>query len=109
MIETAIQEECELKSQRYKNNTGHTWYSGRQERGRFDRDQTPPIKREVNVTSTVECFRCREPGHIAKHCQNSPRCFKCGKKGHVGRQCRSGNRQQGNLSSRGPPAARETA
>ena len=35
MIETAIQEECELKSQRYKNNTVHTWYSGRQERGRL--------------------------------------------------------------------------
>ena len=69
MIETAMQEECELKSQRYKNNIGQPWYPKRQERGGFDRNQTPQIKIEVNVASTVECFRCHEPGHVAKHCQ----------------------------------------
>ena len=64
---------------------------------------------ELKSHSTVECFRCHEPGHIAKHCQISPQCFKCGKNGHVGRQCRLGNRQQGSLGSRGPPAVKETA
>jgi Arginine methyltransferase-interacting protein, contains RING Zn-finger len=91
MVETAMQEECELKSQKFKNNTGQPWYQRKYERGGFERNQTPQIKREVNVTSKVECFRCQKPGHIAKHCKNPPHCSKCGKKGHEARQCRSGN------------------
>jgi uncharacterized C2H2 Zn-finger protein len=111
LIETAIQEESELKSQRYKASVGPTtlWHQRgtKQERQGF---QVPPIKREINTVTVTKYFGCGRPGHIARDCQKLVQCPKCGKRGHDERQCRKqGNRQQGSLSSRALPAARRTA
>jgi hypothetical protein len=96
LIETAIQVECELKSQKYRLNSGSTtpWY---QRNARSDRQgfQTPPSKREVNITTITRCCRCGKPGHLARDYRSSPQCFKCGRQGHSQQQCRSqGNRRQ---------------
>jgi hypothetical protein len=62
LVETAIQEECELKSERYKASVGPTtlWHQRgtKQERQGF---QVPPIKREIN-TVTDKMFRVWEIG-----------------------------------------------
>lgn len=43
------------------------------------------------LTKTGGCFRCRQPGHIARNCpKNQPiqgKCFYCGKTGHNARNC----------------------
>jgi hypothetical protein len=111
MIETAIQEECELKSQKYKANFGPTtlWYQRgiKQERQNY---QLLSIKKEVNVTSTMKCYRCEKLGHLAKDCRSFVKCHKYGRKGHLESQCREqGNWRQGSLSSQGVPAVRKDA
>ena len=111
MVETAIQEECELKSQKFKANLGSTtpWYQRgvKQEQQNY---QLPPIKREVNVTSTMKCYRCEKLGHLARECRSFVKCRKCGRKGHLESKCREqGNWQQGSLSSQGVPAVRKAA
>jgi hypothetical protein len=109
LVETAIQEECELKSQNYKGNTGSKlpWYqrSIKSERSGY---RETPIKREINAVSVVQCFGCGRKGHIQKNC--NWQCSRCGVKGHTERQCTSqGNERRGGLSSRGLPAAGWTA
>lgn len=92
LVETAIQEECEVKSLKFKNNQGAQWY----QQGAIKKEykQGPQIKREINVTSKPQCFRCQGIGHIARNCQNAPQCKKCNKRGHETHQCRQqGNRQ----------------
>jgi hypothetical protein len=109
LIETAIQEECELKSQRYKANAGPaTLWHQRGTRQERQGSQVPPIKKEISTV--IKCFGCGKPGHTVKDCQSRVRCSICGTKGHDEWNCRKqGNRRQGSLNSRALPAARKTA
>jgi hypothetical protein len=96
LIETAIQEECELRSQRYRANVGPTtsWYhrGAKQERQGF---QAPLVKREIGVVIVTKCFGCGKPGHLIKDCQKLVQCSRCGRRGHEARDCRrQGNRTQ---------------
>jgi hypothetical protein len=118
IIETAIQEESELKSQRYRNpQQNPQWYPRnlpvRQEKiGRSypGGSQEPSVKREVMAASALRsCYNCLKPGHIARNCNNASQCSKCGKIGHVKARCYQGNRSQCGSGSRGSPAATETA
>lgn len=95
IVETALQEESEVKSQRYKNNQGQ--WNSRYENTRYDsrKQQGTHIKSEVNVTAvnTVKCYKCQELGHISRVCNNEPKCAKCGRRNHETRNCKQGNRQ----------------
>jgi hypothetical protein len=68
LVETALQEESEIKSQRFKGNQGNLTWSGPSYSGVGRRDHRPQVKREVNVTSS-RCFVCQWTGHIAKFCK----------------------------------------
>jgi hypothetical protein len=92
LVETALQEECEIKSQRTKGNL--TW-AGPGYSGNFVRENRPQVKREVCATS-VECYKCRRTGHLARDCRmrdsqsvsNVPVCKRCHRAGHDVRSCR---------------------
>ncbi|KDR23652.1 hypothetical protein L798_14158 [Zootermopsis nevadensis] len=79
LIETALQEESEVRSQKYRQPGNYGWpnYSGT-----IKKENTPHIKREVNVASNTVCYKCQGHGHIAKHCNNKPLCTKCKRQGH---------------------------
>jgi hypothetical protein len=98
LVETALQEESELKSQKYKGNSPwpNTGYSGY-----VRRDCRPQIKREVNVVISVKCYNCQEEGHMMRDCKKNPRCGTCRKAGHVSRHCRAAG-LQGNGVRSGP-------
>ena len=46
-----------------------------------------------------QCFKCGQPGHLAKNCRLSAmsqiECFQCGQKGHIARNCRNQLNRQG--------------
>jgi hypothetical protein len=107
LVETALQEESEIKSQRFKGNQGNLNWVGPGYSGVVRREHRPQIKGEVNVTSS-KCFVCQRTGHIAKYCMErkctqevqthrSPRdlalkrnaCERCHKVGHAARNCRA--------------------
>lgn len=94
LVETALQEESEVKSQRFKGNQGGQWYSPS---GSIKRDfkgsQGPQIKKEINLATDTRCYRCQGLGHVAKNCSNVPQCGRCKRRGHETRQCKQGNRQ----------------
>jgi hypothetical protein len=48
-----------------------------------------PAPMSIPGASSVLCFKCRQPGHMARECTaNVPqRCFKCGEAGHYAREC----------------------
>jgi hypothetical protein len=111
LIETAIQEECEVRSQKFKYNLGSTtpWYQQNVRSGKQG-FQVPPIKREVNITTVTKCFRCGKSGHLMRNCRSPPQCSTCGRRGHSEQQCyRQENRHQASLGSRSLPVARRTA
>jgi hypothetical protein len=88
LVETALQEESEIKSQRFKGNL--TW-AGPGYSENFGREHRPQVKKEVCVTSS-RCYR----SHIAKFCSEKPACEKCHRVGHETRNCRAKG-SQGNL------------
>lgn len=44
----------------------------------------PQLDTEV---SEVQCFRCRNPGHVARHCPQPIRCYGCNSEGVIRRNC----------------------
>ena len=99
LIETALQEESEVRSVRFRGNQTGPFYPTR---GAISNEyRGPQIKREVNVTmSTSRCYRCNEEGHMSRNCNKIPHCSKCNKKGHQARDCRQGNLRERCLDSR---------
>ena len=52
------------------------------------------IKREVNITTGMQCNKCLGQGHIARNCNRQAMCSKCRQRGHVTRnRQQQGNRQ----------------
>jgi hypothetical protein len=90
--ETALQEESEIKSQRFKGNLA---WAGPGYSGNYGRELRPQVKREVCATS-IRCYKCQGAGHFAKHCSEKPVCTKCQRGGHIARDCRV-RKFQGNL------------
>jgi len=69
----------------------------------------PSYSREM-VASPFSCYKCGEPGHIAKYCPNtayldnmgtrapssrSEGCYKCGQTGHIAKECPNGTNNFG--------------
>jgi hypothetical protein len=109
--ETAIQEECEVKSQKFKSNLKPMipWYQ-RYVKHERQGSQMSPIKREVNISTEPRCFRCVEEGHVKRNCQNPSQYFKYGRREpNVHDNNRQENRRQEGLGSRGLTAARGAA
>jgi hypothetical protein len=98
LVETALQEESEIKSQRFKGNPGIATWQNTGYSGSMRSTHRPLIKREVNVTS-IKCYRCQGMGHIARNCSEKPACEKCHRIGHETRACRVRD-SQGNNSER---------
>jgi hypothetical protein len=92
-VETALKEESEVKSQKFKGNQGNlTWPNTGNSRN-LRKEYRPQIKREVNMTS-IQCFRGQGTGHLAKNnCRTRPKCRTCHKVGHETKDCRA--RKQG--------------
>jgi hypothetical protein len=65
LVETALPEESEVKSQKFKGNpntSSLTWpKSGNY--GGLRRDYRPQIKTEVNAVTSVKCFKCQRAGY----------------------------------------------
>jgi hypothetical protein len=106
-VETALQEENSIKSQRSKGNPGGVTRPNQENVGslRFCR---PQVKREVNIVTSVKCYKCQRAGHVARDCSSEPTCGACHKVGHVTRDCRArgsqGFGQRDILCNRGKPA-----
>jgi hypothetical protein len=83
LVETALQEESEVTSQKFGGNQGKlTWpNSGHSVSAR--KEHRPQIKREVNVVNSVKCFRCQGAGYVARNCRVRPTC------GHETTDCRA--------------------
>jgi hypothetical protein len=88
LVETALQEESEVKSQKFKGNTGNLTWPNSGYSGNVRKDYRPQIKKEVNVVTPVKCFKCQRAGHKANDCRVRPTCEKCHKVGHEARNCR---------------------
>jgi hypothetical protein len=93
LVETALQEESEVKSQKFKENKGNLTWPNPGYSGGIRKDFRPQIKREVNAVTSIKCYRCQGNGHLAKDCRNKPTCGTCHKVGHESRYCRVGNSQ----------------
>jgi hypothetical protein len=93
LVETALQEESEISSQRFKSNMGNLTWATPKYSGVFKQEHRPQIKREVNMTSVV-CYRCQGRGHLARDCSEKPACGKCHRIGHEAKNCRAGGSQR---------------
>jgi hypothetical protein len=83
LVETALQEESEVRSQKFKGNQNNLTWPNAGNFGGMRRDYKPQVKREVNVVTSMQCFRCQRAGHLAKNCRNKPTCGTCHRIGHV--------------------------
>lgn len=100
LIETALQEESEVKSQKFKGNQGSLIWPNPGYSGYLRKESRPQIKKEVNTVTSVKCHRCQRIGHMARNCRVkviSPTCETCQRVGHESKDCRArgsqGNRQ----------------
>jgi hypothetical protein len=100
LIETALQEESEVKSQKFKGNQGSPIWPNPGYSGYLRKECRPQIKREVNTVTSVKCYRFQRIGHISKNCRvkvSSPTCETFQRVGHESKDCRArnskGNRQ----------------
>jgi hypothetical protein len=59
LIETALQEESEVRSRKFKGNQNSLNWPNAGNYGGLRRDYKPQIKREVNAVTSVQCFRCQ--------------------------------------------------
>ncbi|PNF38214.1 hypothetical protein B7P43_G13471, partial [Cryptotermes secundus] len=95
LVETALQEEREVKSQRFKRKFGKLTWPNPGNVGNLRRDYRPQVKREVNVVTSAKCFECQSAGHKARDCRSKRTCGACRNVGHVTEACRA-RRSQGN-------------
>jgi hypothetical protein len=80
LVETALQEESEVRSQICSLN----WPKAGNYGG-LRKDYRPQIKREVNTVT----FKCQGTGHVARNCRVRPTCDSCRKVGHETKDCRA--------------------
>jgi hypothetical protein len=90
LVEIALQEESEVKSQKCKGNEGSLNWPNAGSYGSLRKDYRPQIKREVNAVTSPKCFRCQRVGHVVRDCRaRVPTCGSCRKVGHETKDCRA--------------------
>jgi hypothetical protein len=78
-----------VKSQKFKGNQDSLNWPNVGSYGGLRKDYRPQIKREVNVVTSVKCFKCQRAGHLARDCRSKPTCGTCRKLGHEAKDCRA--------------------
>ena len=70
--------------------------------------QVAALTTQKSTKKSVQCFYCKQAGHIQRYCPNRARewrCYNCGKLGHIATNCwqtgnESGMRLRGNMHPR---------
>jgi hypothetical protein len=66
LVETALQEESEVKLQKFRGNTGNLTWPNAGYAGNLRRDCAPQVRREVNVVTSDKCLSANVPGTCRK-------------------------------------------
>jgi hypothetical protein len=90
LVETALQEESEVKLQKFKGNQGSLNWPNSGNSGSLREVYRPQIKREVDAVTSPTCFSCQRVGQVARNCRaRVPTCGSCRKVGHETMDCRA--------------------